>query len=175
MKDFKIPSGVVTRPIAGYEKNYRITSDGRIFARRRRGSAGGELQLFKDNNGYFIITLCKSCQKKTRKVHQLVLLAYRGPCPDGLVTRHLDGNCTNNKIENLKYGTQSENLNDRYGHGTMIQGEKIYCSKLTAKQVLEIRKKWDQGDIQQKTLAKDYNVVPSTISAIVTRKNWKHI
>lgn len=43
-------------------------------------------------------------------IHTLVLLAWQGPKPDGMEVMHLDGNPANNRLENLKYGTHSENM-----------------------------------------------------------------
>lgn len=46
------------------------------------------------------------------KVHRLVCEAFHGPPPfDGAVVIHLDEDAHNNKPENLKWGTQKENLN----------------------------------------------------------------
>lgn len=46
------------------------------------------------------------------KVHRAVCEAFHGPAPfDGAVVIHLDEDAHNNKPENLKWGTQKENLN----------------------------------------------------------------
>lgn len=46
------------------------------------------------------------------KVHRLVCEAFHGPPPfDGAVVIHLDEDATNNRIENLRWGTQKENMN----------------------------------------------------------------
>lgn len=46
------------------------------------------------------------------KVHRAVCEAFHGPAPfDGAVVIHLDENAHNNRPENLKWGTQKENLN----------------------------------------------------------------
>jgi len=46
------------------------------------------------------------------KIHQLVCEAFHGPRPfDRAVVIHLDENALNNRPENLKWGTQKENLN----------------------------------------------------------------
>ena len=46
------------------------------------------------------------------KIHQLVCEAFHGPKPfDGAVVIHLDENALNNRPDNLKWGTQRENLN----------------------------------------------------------------
>lgn len=55
-----------------------------------------------------------------RKVHRLVCEAFHGPEPfPGAVVIHLDENALNNRIENLRWGTQKENLN--------APGFKEYC------------------------------------------------
>ena len=47
-----------------------------------------------------------------RKVHQLVCEAFHGPKPfEGAVVIHIDENALNNRPENLRWGTQKENLN----------------------------------------------------------------
>lgn len=51
-------------------------------------------------------------RQKTRKVHQLVCEAFHGPKPfPEAVVIHLDEDGHNNRPENLKWGTQKENLN----------------------------------------------------------------
>ncbi len=58
---------------------------------------------------YYNIVLPKG---RTRKVHQLVCEAFHGPKPfPRAVVIHLDENGLNNRPENLKWGTQKENLN----------------------------------------------------------------
>lgn len=46
------------------------------------------------------------------KVHRLVCEAFHGPPPfDKAVVIHLDEDATNNRADNLKWGTQKENMN----------------------------------------------------------------
>jgi len=54
----------------------------------------------------------KRAMQRPRKVHQLVCEAFHGvkPFPEAVVI-HLDENALNNRPENLKWGTQKENLN----------------------------------------------------------------
>lgn len=50
--------------------------------------------------------------KRTFKVHKLVCEAFHGPKPFvGAIVLHKDDNPMNNRPENLKWGTQKENLN----------------------------------------------------------------
>jgi len=46
------------------------------------------------------------------KIHRLVCEAFHGPAPEGMpVVIHKDENALNNRADNLKWGTQKENLN----------------------------------------------------------------
>lgn len=55
---------------------------------------------------------CTAIKHKTYKVHRLVAEAFHGPAPfEGAVVMHIDENAANNRAENLKWGTQKENLN----------------------------------------------------------------
>jgi len=46
----------------------------------------------------------------SRLVHQLVLEAFKGPCPPGMECLHKNHTPGDNKLSNLKYGTRSENI-----------------------------------------------------------------
>jgi hypothetical protein len=55
------------------------------------------------------------------------------------------------------------------------KGEKFWSAKLTKDKVIEIRKKYSFYKYGSHTLAKEFNVCPSTILRIVKKKLWKHI
>ena len=53
-----------------------------------------------------------AARQSPRKVHQLVCEAFHGPKPfPEAVVIHLDEDALNNRADNLKWGTQKENLN----------------------------------------------------------------
>jgi len=55
-------------------------------------------------------------------LHSLVIRAFHGAKPfPTAVTRHLDGNATNNSPDNLRWGTQKENIQDSIKHGTFLR------------------------------------------------------
>lgn len=54
-------------------------------------------------------------------------------------------------------------------------GEKNNFAKLKEKDIIEIREMWKTSNFTQKAIAKKFNVNPSTISCIISRKRWAHI
>ncbi len=99
-----------------------------------------------------------------------------GPIPDGMVVRH-SNRCTTRGCVNpdhLSTGTQADNMRDRDEAGRTPRGESSGASKLKKVEVEEIRKRAAAGETQT-SISKDYEVTPSTISAIVHRKTWRHI
>lgn len=65
-------------------------------------------------------------------VHQLVLLAFVGPCPKGQEVLHINGDPKDNRLSNLRYGTRSQNIKDAY----LMNG---YRGRLKPKDVHKIR------------------------------------
>lgn len=65
--------------------------------------------------------------QRRRPVHVLALLAHRGARPDGMVARHLDDDPSRNCIENLAWGTPSENTKDLVANGNHHNARKLTC------------------------------------------------
>ncbi len=120
------------------------------------------------NHGYLYVTLCKNGKHKKYLVHQLILMAFKGLCPDGMEARHLDGNRLNNNIKNLEWPTRSINATDKTRHGTNI------FVKLDNKKAKEIRKLRSDGMTLIK-LATKFNVGISTIWSVIHNETWKYI
>ena len=57
-------------------------------------------------------------KRKLRSVANWMLRTFVGPPPAGCGTRHLNGDYRDNRIENLAWGTHSENMLDSVKHGT---------------------------------------------------------
>lgn len=92
-------------------KDYEISNTGKV---RRNGR---ERRLFNNPSGYPAVNLYNHCKHKTIAIHRLVALAFI-PTPDNkLDVNHIDGNKTNNNVDNLEWCTRSENLKHAYKIG----------------------------------------------------------
>ena len=114
-------SGFTFVPCADYP-GYEVAGDGRVRSVDSNWRGYGPRELAQDPNedGYPSVRLTVANKKRKRiAVHRLVARAFLGPCPDGCdQVRHLDGDKTNNRWDNLAWGTAAENAADRSAHGT---------------------------------------------------------
>lgn len=106
----------IWKPVRGYEGYYEASNDGRIRSIKRTTTSGKVLrQHIGKRNGYCTVSLSVNNIKKTKRVHKLVYLAFHpdADLPDryskDMTIDHIDGNKTNNCIDNLRVCTQSEN------------------------------------------------------------------
>jgi len=66
-------------------------------------------------------------RQHTKAVHVLVCEAFHGPRPAGLDVRHKDDAKSNNRADNLEYGTRRENNLDAVRNGLNTQSNKTHC------------------------------------------------
>ena len=86
--------------------DYEINTNGRI----RNIKTGRMLKTSINHNGYETVCLRKNKTQYTKRVHRLVVESfYDNDCPE-LDVNHIDGNKTNNSIDNLEYCTRKENI-----------------------------------------------------------------
>jgi len=95
--------------------------------------------------------------------------------PSSIVTRHTCNvpACVN--LEHLKFGSMADNVRDRDEAGRTARGEQNGDSKLSAEQVLEIRRRFAAGGVTQQELGDEFGVCQTLVSRIVRRKNWAHL
>jgi Trp operon repressor len=103
-----------------------------------------------------------------------VLRAFRGEPREGEETRHLNGDPSDNRLDNLAWGTKKENSADQIRHGTTNRGERHVASKLTHADVVKIRERYAKGDISQRQLAEEYGVQQTVVGGIVRGEDWSH-
>jgi hypothetical protein len=169
----------IWKPVVGAENRYEVSSLGNVRAvgRMRGGNkgctywrAGVALKPYTSAAGYVNVSI----NAVPRGIHVLVCEAFHGPRPDGCHAAHSDGVKSNNRLENLRWATVSENAMDKLAHGTLRCGEASNLSKLRADDVLEIRSRASHGETGS-ALAKAFGLTKQGIHAIIARKNWKYI
>jgi hypothetical protein len=161
------------KEIPGYEGEYAVSDKGRVksLARRVRLVAHGVettrpvgeriLKPGPMKSGHVTVALGKG---NSKPVHQLVLLAFKGPRPAGKESRHRNGIPDDNKLSNLHYGTRRQNMIDKIDHG------RHKLSLAQANEIREALKHARYGD--KRRVAAEYGVHECTISDILAGRSY---
>lgn len=124
------------KPVVGYEASYEVSNRGRVRSVERvvmRSNGLPQrwreriLRLGPHKAGYLQVSLWFGGVERKRMVHRLVMEAFVGPCPEEHEVCHGDGDPKNNCIENLRYGTHSENMFDKVKHGRHHGSRRTHC------------------------------------------------
>lgn len=124
------------RPVVDWEGHYEVSNQGRVRSLDRtversdgvkRNIKGRLLKPYCSQNNYPRVSLTAGPRRKWRRVHTLVLEAFVGPRPKGLVACHGDGDPMNARLENLRWDTPSANNYDLVAHGNHWQAQKAKC------------------------------------------------
>lgn len=166
------------RPVVGYEGWYSVSNTGMVRRERKeKATTAGRIRTSRINKrGYLYLCIFMPGKNKTVKVHHLVADAWIGPRPLGMVVNHRNGIKTDNRVENLEYVTQKENIRHAiHTLGRHRSGESNSQSKLTEFDVISIRNEYATGRFKQVELGEKYGVCQVVISAIVRYKTWAHV
>jgi hypothetical protein len=112
-------------------------------------------------------------------VHRLVCAAFHGTPPQGHrhdsqredICAHGDGNPQNNRPENLRWATRSENAFDCHKHGTALIGERHPRSKITEQIARQIRERHAAGE-RAAQIAADFGISRSRVYAVTSGRCW---
>lgn len=121
----------IWRPVVGWEDRYEVSCMGRVRSRRREGACYGRTGVIHAGKrtafGHIVVQLRRPGVREEKRVHRLVLEAFFGPCPDGMEGCHNNGNPSDNRLENLRWDTRSENIRDSVRHGTHSKSARREC------------------------------------------------
>lgn len=111
------------KDIKNYD-NYMVSNLGRVKSLNyNRTGKERVLKPSKDKDGYLIVGLYKNGKGKTHKIHRLVAETFipnpeNKPCID-----HINTDKTDNRVENLRFVTQYENMNNEISKKKMSEAK----------------------------------------------------
>jgi hypothetical protein len=114
---------------------------------------------------------------KARMYNRDLWRQLRGPIPKGRCVCHKCDNpkCVN--IDHLFLGTYRQNAIDcvKKGRANRARGERHGLSKLTEKDIREIRRLYETKEMNVSELSKRHGVARSVIYKAISRVTWKHV
>lgn len=148
------------KPIPEYEGLYEVSNIGNV--RSLIGWNGREyytrVKMLKQTNsttGYKKVELTKKGVKKSIKTHRLVAMAFIENKEKKPFVNHIDGNRLNNKVENLEWCTQKENV--QHAIRTGLNNRKIPISEES------LRKEYCELRTPLEEIAEKYSCSKNTI------------
>jgi hypothetical protein len=180
----------VFKDVAGYEGLYAVNEMGEVWSYEKISPVGLNGGLVK-RGGHLLkpmrasrrtthqrVILTKDGKRKQHLIHRLVAQAFILN-PDNMpFINHKDCNPENNHVLNLEWCTAQQNSIHAYQNGRWTppnqQGAKNANSKLTEKDVIEIRKL--HGEVKNcAEIARRFFVNPKTINMIVRGTRWQNV
>lgn len=167
----------VWKDIPDYEGIYQVSNFGRIrsldrYVTHKNGAIhfkAGQIQTLQDNgNGRLYKQLKVNGKGKNYYVSRAVMLAFVGERPEGYHICHIDGNIKNNRLDNLRYDSPTENNIDQFRHDN---GRKNHSTSLET--VLKIRQTFKTNNYTTKELAEMFNVSVHVIRGIVNNRTFQ--
>lgn len=128
---------------------------------------------FVNREGRVAWTLKRNGRQGTLFRAALVCAHFHGPRPSGMYALHGNGDPSDDRRENLRWGTHKDNMQDRVRHGRhpMLSGSRHGRATLTEDAVRLIR----SSAAKHTELAKLYGVHPTTIGHVRNRMIWKDV
>lgn len=127
------------RDMTGYERYYLISDQGRVKSKNRttitshgvsRRVVGRLLQGSKDADGRVRISLISENGRTYKLLSREVLRTFKGKPPEGKpYSLHGNGDPSDNRLENLRWGSPQENADDKARHGTHHNTAKTHCKR----------------------------------------------
>lgn len=128
----------VWKPVVGWEDSYEVSNMGNVrsidrpltYKDGRKGFIKGKpKKISAGAHGYPVTRLTRNGRTKGALVHRLVLEAFVGPCPPNMEACHANAIRTDNRLENLRWDTYSENQYDKGRVGVDHNRNKTHCPR----------------------------------------------
>jgi hypothetical protein len=156
---------------AFFDGTYEVSNLGQVrrAAAGRRTHTGRLLKPTLLRIGYYKVSPVLNGKNRQLYIHRLVAEAFLGSCPDGAEVNHIDGDKTNNRLDNLEYVSHLGNMRHARRLDLLIRGERHGQSKLSDEQAQQIRDARAAGE-SGASVARRFGIAQSTVSQIYTGK-----
>jgi hypothetical protein len=147
-------------PIPGYDR-YRISKDGRIWSSKSNRFLKGSS---KNSRGYLFVGLTENNKTKFFLTHRLLAFVFLDlpSLESDLEVDHIDGNKTNNSLNNLQ-------VLSKEAHLLKTNGASLYCSKCN---INKIQKSRNKTGLCRNCLDNKSNITLDQIVHSVLTHNW---
>ena len=132
----------IWRDIVGYEGLYQVSNLGRVKSLGNNKTRKEKVLKPETINGYLRVCLFKEKKGKHILVHRLVADAFIPNIDNKPYIDHIDGNPKNNIIDNIRWCTHNENMNNPIAKqriGESMKGHPV--SKETREKIRDIHRK----------------------------------
>lgn len=127
-----------------------------------------------DANGYGRISV-GGRKGRPELAHRISYEINVGPIPGGMGVLHSCDTPSCVRPDHLSLGTQLDNMADCARKGRNTRGEKAATAKVTEEQVVEMRRRFADGERNFNAIGKEYGISGTAANDIINRRRWKHI
>lgn len=126
-------------PIKGWEELYELNKQGEVRSIKRKRLIIGDV----NNCGYYRVTLYKKGVSKKYFRHRLVAEHFLNKKINKDFVNHIDGDKSNNCLENLEWVSQSENEKHAFRMGLKQKTNKPFIVEFVNGEVKEYENQYD--------------------------------
>ena len=157
------------RDVPDYEEHYQVSNLGRIKSIKFGKESIIKGQKIGTKKQYLKIKLVRNGKETPLYIHELVMLAFVGECPDEMIICHSNDVGIDNKLTNLRYDTRTENkidmyrIDPNYKHGRkgLNSYEVCYCRML-----------WKTGNVSIEDMATMFKANKQNIYKCITYQTF---
>lgn len=172
------------KPVKGYEGLYEVSNLGRVKSLPRRTKSElthpravpGRIMSASKNKHCSTVNLCKDGESCARAISHLVQEAFDRPAPsENHVARHLDGDNSNCRLDNLAWVSKSQMCLEAKRKTTIYDNGRVSPrTGLDEHKVAQIIIRYAKGE-RNKTLAREFGISSATCTAICKGRTWKGV